>query len=347
MRPPRERGLRLTAGANALHRAVRLYWKGRSLRALRQAGTYVRRTLAGRSPPVTATLACTFRCQCSCVHCFAAVEGRDTLDELTTEEAKSALDQAAALGTLQVIFSGGEPLLRDDLSDLVAHAHALGMLTRVSTNGALLTRDRVGELKRAGLTQCGISIDDPDPAVHDRLRGLPGLFARAMEGIGHLREFGIFCKVLACASRRNVTDGLERIIDMGRRLGVTSVYLLTPVAAGRWAGAHDEVLSEDEAARVRGLLDPTFVHMELPTAGSNCCAYSRGTFYIGASGDVTPCPYVPYALGNLRTEPLADIWRRHVCALDLRTYGTCPLNDEADHAALQAHADAVRRGGPQ
>jgi MoaA/NifB/PqqE/SkfB family radical SAM enzyme len=75
---------------------------------------------------------------------------------------------------LQVAFSGGEPPLREDIVELVRHAHDIGLLTRISTNGLLLDRELVSRLKRAGLTPCGVSIDDADPETHDRLRGLLG-----------------------------------------------------------------------------------------------------------------------------------------------------------------------------
>ena len=345
MRLPEGLPLRITTGVNALYRAALLYWSARSPQAWLQAASYLRLRMAGHSPPVTITIAPTYRCQCRCVHCFAAVAGRKGGDELTTDQWKQVIDEAKGIGTLQVIFSGGEPLWHEDIVELVAHAHDAGLLTRVSTNGLLLTRQRVARLKRAGLTQCGVSIDDRDPAVHDRLRGLPGTFARAMEGVRNLREFGIFCKILVYASRRNVTAGLERIIEMGRELGVTSVYILLPIAAGRWDGAYHEALGDEEMARVRALQDAKFVHMELPNAEAQCCAYSKAVLYVCAGGEVTPCPYVPYALGDVREEPLADIWRRHTSALRLESRGRCPMNAVDAREALRAHAQSVRNAG--
>ncbi len=228
---------------------------------------------------------------------------------------------------------------------MVVHAHKIGLLTRVSTSGILLTRERVAELKEAGLGQCGVSIDDPDPATHDRLRGAPGTYERAMQGVEYLREAGIRSKMLVCTARRIVTEGLERLIAEARRRGMMGVYLLLPTAAGRWEGTYEVVLNPLETESVRGLLDLTTVHMELATRRTNCCAYRKKVFYVGASGDVTPCSFVPYPIGNIRREPLADIWQRHTKLLRLRTYGTCPLNDEADRAVLRAHCEAVRAGG--
>lgn len=335
----------LKEAVNTFYRATRLYGTNRSLRAYAQAGSYIYRQLKGQAPLITVTLAPTFRCQGSCVHCFAAVKGRDRSDEMSTEELKGAIDQLRALGSLLIIFSGGEALLREDIFDLIAHAHDIGLLTRISTNGYLLTRERVAELKRAGLNQCGVSIDDADPATHDHLRGLPGCFERAVQGLRYLHDYKINSKILVVASRRNVTEGLERIIDLGRKLQVFSIYILIPVAAGRWADAPDEVLSEEEMARVRKLYDFKFVHFELHTPESMCCAYNKSIIYVGATGDVTPCPFIPYEMGNIRKEPLADIWRRHVAALRLECRGGCPMNDEKARRALRSHTEFVKAGG--
>ena len=86
--------------------------------------------------------------------------------------------------------------------------------------------------------------------------------------------------------------------------------------------------------------------MELPRAGSNCCAYVKGTVYVAATGEVTPCPYVPYVMGDIRQEPLADIWRRHSSTLRLHAHGQCPMNTAPEREALREHADLVRCGGP-
>jgi MoaA/NifB/PqqE/SkfB family radical SAM enzyme len=331
----------LKVGLSTLYRASRLYATNGSMRAYLQAASHIYRKLTGQAPPVTAALALTFRCQCNCVHCFAAVKGRDIDHEMSTEELKDVINQLKALGSILAIFSGGEPLLREDIFDLVAHAHDIGLLTRISTNGFLLTRDCVAELKKAGLNQCGVSIDDADPATHDRLRGLPGCFERAVQGLRYLNEYNVNSKILVYAARRNVTEGLERIIDLGRRLHAFSVYILIPVATGRWAGSQSEVLSKEEMDRLLKLYDLKFVHLEFSTMETMCCAYDKLLIHIGATGDVTPCPYIPYAIGNIHKEPLIDIWRRHVSALRLEFRGGCPMNDEKAREALQIHTKSV------
>jgi len=325
-----------------LRRAARLYINNHSPRAFLQAFFHVCRKAAGRTAVESALLAITYRCQAHCPHCFAQVEGFGIGPEMSTEEFREVVDQLKALGTLNVFFTGGEPLLRGDIFDLVAHAHDTGLLTRLSTNGYLLTRACAAELKRAGLNQCGISIDDADLSVHDRLRGLPGAFERAIEGFRYLREYRIDRKILGYATHENITGGLERIVELGRQIHVNSILFNIPLRAGRWSDNQEEVLSGKEMADLRGLLKYPFVSIAFPTPDSLCDACAKSIIGISPVGDVLPCLTVPMAIGNVREEPLSSIWHRHASELRLKTRGRCPMNDDRDREVLREHAAAMR-----
>ena len=262
---------------------------------------------------------------------------------MTTGELESVIDQGKLLGVLSVIFSAGEPLLREDIVELVRYAHDAGLLTQINTNGLLLDRKRVSRLKEAGLTQCCVSIDDADPDVHDRLRGIKGSCEKALEGIRILREFDIPCQIFTYAAKRNVVSGLQKIIDMGKQLGVMSVYIFFPVAAGHWEHAFDQVLTEEEKATVRELQDLTFVHLELPTPRSLCCVFAKSVLYVSPTGNVTPCPFVPHIIGNVKDHTLHDLWQCHTAKLDLEYRGDCPLNNPRSREALKRHVDSVAR----
>ncbi len=287
------------------------------------------------------TIAPTFRCQCQCVHCYAFKRCEDARDELTTAQVKRVLDEARELGVLQVAFSGGEPLLRRDIVELVAYAHDLGLLTRLRTNGLLLSSDRASQLKQAGLTMCGVSIDDAEPAVHDHLRGLPGLHAKAIEGMHYLTDAGVLCEVLTYASRRNVPDGLKRIIAFAMERGAASVFVFFPAATGRWRGASDQVLSDEQKKQVWDLQDLGRVHVELSGPQRTCCVFEKSLLYVSAYGDVTPCPFVPYVMGHLRTHSLSEIWQRF-CAEPIDPFrGDCVLNDARGSEQLRMHLETI------
>jgi MoaA/NifB/PqqE/SkfB family radical SAM enzyme len=267
----------------------------------------------------------------------------DEHDELYTWQIKSVIDQAKQLGVIQVCFTGGEPLLREDIVELVRYAHDAGLITRIMTNGLLLARERVIKLKEAGLTQCSVSIDDADPDTHDRLRGLPGTYKKALDGIKTLQEFNILCQILTVAYKRNITAGLEKIIALGRQLGLMCVYIIFPVATGRWDGAFEQLLSEEEKARVRELEDLTFVRLEIPAPLSMCCVVAKSALFVSPRGDVTPCPYVPYVIGNIEDHTLKDLWERYCAALSPECRGECPMNDVRHREALKKHVDSVAR----
>ncbi len=330
---------------NRVQRMIRLYASNRSLRAVLQVPRFAARRLYMQPVPANVSVALTYRCQCRCEHCYSNAPDRKNHEELTLAELRSVLDQIKHLGALQVIFSAGEPLLRNDLEDILRHAHRAGLLTRVNTNGLLLDRARAASLKKAGLTQCAVSIDHPDAEVHDALRGVPRAFERAVQAIRNLREAGIPCQMCTYASRRLIPDGLREIIALGRRLRVMSVYFFWPVAAGRWDSAFDLMLNAEERAYVRTLQDPSFVHLELPTPRTRCDVVIKRILFISPQGDVTPCPFVPYALGNIRRDPLEKIWRRHCSALNLDYSDDCIMNDIRQRKAIKTHAENVA-GGP-
>ncbi|MGC2167168.1 MAG: radical SAM protein, partial [Gallionella sp.] len=128
----------------------------------------------------------TRRCNLACAHCYMDAktlkDGGD--DELTTDEVRVLLDDVAQRSNeTMVVLTGGEPLLRGDLEELLAHGTRLGLSMVVGTNGLALTDKRVQSLKNAGAMGAGISIDSLDPEKHDAFRGLPGAWEKTLNGI--------------------------------------------------------------------------------------------------------------------------------------------------------------------
>ncbi|HBZ56715.1 MAG TPA: 12,18-didecarboxysiroheme deacetylase, partial [Syntrophobacteraceae bacterium] len=119
----------------------------------------------------------TRRCNLKCVHCYAHALGEDAAapDEMTTAEGKTLLDDLAQYGAPVVLFSGGEPLVRQDLPELAAYAVSKGMRAVISTNGTLIRPAVAQDLKKIGLSYVGISLDGLE-AVNDRFRGVKGAF---------------------------------------------------------------------------------------------------------------------------------------------------------------------------
>ena len=124
----------------------------------------------------------TRRCNLKCVHCYAQAVDPDGVDEISTSQAKTMIDDLAQFGSPVMLFSGGEPLVRKDLVELAHHAKGKGMRAVISTNGTLITKEKAKELKEVGLSYVGISLDGAEE-THDKFRGVNGAFKRAIEGI--------------------------------------------------------------------------------------------------------------------------------------------------------------------
>ncbi len=154
----------------------------------------------------------TRRCNLFCFQCYAEAADRPFPGELTTEEGLRLIDDVAAFGAPTIIFSGGEPLLREDLFQLAARASARGLRCVLSTNGVLITDDVAARIRDAGFAYVGISLDGIE-AVHDKLRGKKGAFRASLDGIRRCRQAGVKVGVRFTLHQKNV-DQVPAILDL-------------------------------------------------------------------------------------------------------------------------------------
>ena len=106
-------------------------------------------------------------------------------------------------------------------------------------------------------------------------------------------------------------------------------------------GSYDVVLTAEERKRIRDMQTLTFAHLELPTRHTECCVYRKAILYVSVNGDVTPCAFVPYVLGNIKETPLPVIWQRHCAALKSSCRDDCPMNNPGKREVLRAHVAGV------
>lgn len=154
----------------------------------------------------------TKQCNLYCDHCYAAADTECAPGELTTEEGKRLLDDLADYDIPVVLFSGGEPLVRDDLEELIAYATEQGIRPVLSTNGTLITEERAQALKDAGLKYAGISVDGL-PEANDQFRGMEGAFDAALRGINACLDVGLKTGLRYTITKHNAPD-LEDIVSM-------------------------------------------------------------------------------------------------------------------------------------
>ncbi|HEM61110.1 MAG TPA: radical SAM protein, partial [Chloroflexi bacterium] len=287
----------------------------------------------------------TTACNLHCIHCHAS-GGKRAPDELTTEEAKRLLDQLAQVSELRMMaYTGGEPLVRPDLFELLAYSQTLGFTNTMATNATLID-DRVAErLRSLGLVIAAVSLDGFDAETHDYVRGQPGTFEATLRGIRALSRAGILLHINITAMEYNL-DQLEPLMTLVDELGagILLMYQLVPVGRGRGIeqAALDLQANERlirfmaEAQRVtHAIMEPVagpqywpFLLQRSGIRGGpllrlaetvfHGCSAGRGFVYIKPNGDVWPCPFVEVNCGNVRQTPFASIWKSSPVFHDLR-----------------------------
>jgi len=289
-------------------------------------------------------------CNLNCPHCYRDAS-KALPDELTTSEAKAMLQQISEARFMIMIFSGGEPLLRDDIFELVEHARGLGLRPVFGTNGTLLNRETVKRLKESGAAAMGISLDSTDAEKHDRFRGVPGGFDKTMEGMKNCREFGLRFQIHTTVMDWNY-DEIEQITDLAIESGATAHHIFFLVPTGRAAHLasgimkaekYEELLERimDRQEEVPIELKPTCApqFMRIAKQKGMKMRFTRGCIagiaycLIGPTGNVQPCAYLDMNLGNVREMPFTEIWQNNEVFKELRTMeysGSCGRCDYKD-----------------
>ena len=183
-------------------------------------------------------------CNLRCIHCYTDSDAKKYSGELTTEEGKTLIRDLADFEIPALLFSGGEPLARPDLFDLVEHARSLGIRPTLSTNGTLITDDTARQIKRAGFTYVGISLDGIGE-INDRFRGVGGAFDRAVRGFKACVGVGQRVGLRLTLTRHNFAN-LHGIFDFIEREHVDRACFYHLVYAGRGGQIADDDLSREE-----------------------------------------------------------------------------------------------------
>jgi radical SAM protein with 4Fe4S-binding SPASM domain len=192
-------------------------------------------------------------CNLACVHCYAAATNRPPSGELSTGEARAMIEDLAAFGVPVLLLSGGEPLRRPDLLDLMAHARSLGLHVTLSTNGTLISRTVAEQLRAVGLGYVGISLDGAE-ATHDRFRGQQGAFRAALRGIRNAKAAGLRVGLRLTLTRHTVHD-LPDLFAFAEREGIDRICFYHLVPSGRGRFLLSDLLSP---AEVRSAVDIIF-----------------------------------------------------------------------------------------
>ena len=278
----------------------------------------------------------TRRCPLKCQHCRGAARNVPYSGELTTEEGKRLLASIATRATPILIFTGGEPMAREDIYELARTATDLGLRAVMSPCGPLLTPETVQRLRESGIKRISISLDGATAATHDAFRGVPGIFDDALRGLGHAIAGGMEFQINCTVTKLNVGE-LPQIAELAQKLGAATLDFFFLVPTGRGSELRSVEISpqEYEAAlewiaraaakspmRIKTTCAPHYVRVArrvwketgapptrpgMPPPANGCMA-ARGFVFVSHIGELQPCGFFDRPCGNLRDHDM-DFWK--------------------------------------
>lgn len=193
----------------------------------------------------------TIKCNLSCAHCRRIEDDQAAITDLSTEQGMDLIDQLAEVGKAQpmmpvLVFSGGEPLCRDDLFELVAHAREKGLILALASNGTLIDSAVAAKIKASGIARVSVSLDGATAEIHNKLRQLEGSFEGTLDGIKHLRENDVPFQVNITLTKHNAHQ-LEEVYELVKSLGAVAlhIFMLVPVGCGQTL-AETDMLSPEQ-----------------------------------------------------------------------------------------------------
>ena len=308
--------------------------------------------------PFTIAWEVTRACAYACVHCRADAQHQRDPRELSTQEAFTLIDRLADFGNAPIlIFTGGDPMMRPDLTELIAYATQKGLRCSLTpTATALPTRERLEKARQAGIHRVALSLDAPRPEVHDAFRKVSGSWQRTMDILHRAQEVGLSVQVNTTVAKHNV-DILDEMVPFIQEVGAVqwSVFFLVPTGRALIeqmisAEQHEQVfnwlydLSQNAPFDIKATAAPMYRRVAIqrkkaeaggkpvtfqgagfqyadglnrPTRGVND---GNGFLFISHIGEIQPSGFLPVTAGMVREDDVVDVYRNHPIFKDLRDY---------------------------
>lgn len=285
----------------------------------------------------------TNRCNLRCRHCYLSAEDRDYGNELTHAEALAFIEDIAQMKCPVLLFSGGEPLLRPDLSELAAHASSLDLRPVLSSNGTLITPETAEKLAASGFRYVGVSLDGLEE-THDAFRGRKGAFRDAIQGLQNAAGAGLKTGARFTVNADNVAD-LPGVMNLVAEAGIPRFCMYHLVYAGRGSdmvacdtdletkrrtielvlemtqrfaerGLELEILTVDNHAdgvyirnRIASKQPERLAEVDRLLEMHGGCSAGTKMSNVDPQGNVHPCQFWGHVtLGNVRERPFSEIW---------------------------------------
>src|SRR5579871_3891960 len=278
-------------------------------------------------------------CDLACVHCRASAQPNRNPNELDTEQGYRLLDEIKSFGDPLMVFTGGDPLKRPDLYELVRHSVKIGLRTNVTPSATpLLTAEAIRKFKDAGVARMAISLDGPDAATHDDFRGIPGTFDRAMFALREAQRIGLDTQLQTTVTRRNMAR-LPEIAEIARKVGTKMWSLFFLIVTGRAESGDDLSAAEyekvfefmydlsktapygiktTEAMHYRRYVAQRIKAEHGVTENENAKGVAwrtagvsdgKGFVFVSHTGEIFPAGFLPVTGGNVLHDSLVDIYQ--------------------------------------
>lgn len=308
--------------------------------------------------PFTIAWEVTRACAYACVHCRADAQPHRDPRELSTEEAYALIDRLASFGNNPIlIFTGGDPMMRRDLTDLIRYATQKGLRCSLTpTATALPTNERLEQVRDGGIRRIALSLDAPKPEVHDEFRKVPGSWQRTMDILHRAHDVGLSVQINTTVAKHNV-DILPEMVPFVQEVGAVqwSVFFLVPTGRAMLvqmisAEQHEQIfnwlfdLSQNAPFDIKGTAAPMYRRVAIerkkalrgdqpvtfqgagfqyadgldrPTKGVND---GNGFLFVSHIGEIQPSGFLPITAGDVRIHDIVEVYRYHPLFTDLRDY---------------------------
>ncbi len=291
-------------------------------------------------------------CDLVCAHCRASAQEEAHPDELSTEQSKELINQAASFPRKPIIvLTGGDPLKRRDIYELITHAREQGLEVALTPSATpLATREALAKAKDAGIRRLGISLDGPDAETHDSFRGWSGSFERTMQILDDAADLGLGVQINTSITKRNL-DKVDAMADLlaKRTIAMWSVFFLVPVGRGtaleRISGEECEALfaklwqhAQKQPYAVKTTEAPHYRRYVLQQAGDPLAGPKghpggsrdaghraplgvrdgKGIMFVSYNGEIYPAGFLPVVCGKFPENSVVDTYQNHPTFLALR-----------------------------
>ena len=275
-------------------------------------------TVSGNPFPIITNFAVTPQCPCNCWHCSFA--DRSKKDILSLAQLKTSISEVQDLGSSVVGITGGEPLLRKDLEDIIACIDKRSMPI-LFTTGYELTTQRVRRLKEAGLEIPVISLDHYLPEVHDKGRGREGMYEYALTAIRLFQEQGFYVAVSFVPDRKLVDDreAIFKTIDFFRDLGINDMRLTSPILSGHLTARPETLLTKENVKTIWEIQKKctntpgypgVFAYDFFESDQYYGCGAGFNYMFVDSQGCVCPCDFTMLTFGNIMETSIKKIWEK-------------------------------------